>query len=205
MSRLNKLLGRIAEPETPEDRDEAWDEISAQLRRQHEQEGFLRYLIVCADHPSFDLKAHVPRIQRLLGDDKSKLMGPMLRAALVELGMPADPEGQVGRVRNGFYDPAGWPGIQAHADVPMPTTTVLVDGKEVGILKDFQLSPERVGGVVSINPSPCLDIYNVGSTKTVPLKMERFAMSKRWWNANFNEEFPEGVEDLDAIASGGEE
>ena len=81
----------------------------------------------------------------------------------------------------------------------------MVDGKEVGILKDFQLSPERVGGVVSINPSPCLDIYNVELTKTVPLKMERFAISKRWWNANFNEEFPEGVEDLDEIASGGEE
>ena len=86
-----------------------------------------------------------------------------------------------------------------------PAATVLVNGKEVGILKDFQLSTDRVGGVVSINPSPCLDIYNVELTKAVPLKMERFAVSKRWWNANFNEEFPEGVEDLDEIASGGEE
>ncbi len=71
MSDINKLLGRVAEPETPEDRDEAWNEISAQLRRQHEQEGFLRYLIACAGHSSFDLKAHVPRIKRLLGYDKS--------------------------------------------------------------------------------------------------------------------------------------
>jgi hypothetical protein len=74
MSRINQLLGRVAEPETPEDRDEAWNEISAQLQRQHEQEGFLRYLIACAGHSSFDLKAHVPRIKRLLGDGKSKLM-----------------------------------------------------------------------------------------------------------------------------------
>lgn len=86
-----------------------------------------------------------------------------------------------------------------------PAVTVLVNGKEVGILKDFQLSPERVGEVVSINPSPCFDIVDVGSTKTVPLKMERLAISKRWWNAHLNEEFPEGVVDLDEFASGGEE
>ena len=96
MSEINKLLGRIAEPETPEDRDEAWNEISVQLGRQYEQEQFLRYLIACAGHSSFDLKAHVPRINRLLGDDKSKLMDlskemdHLRQTILNELGVSED-------------------------------------------------------------------------------------------------------------------
>lgn len=96
MSRINQLLGRVAEPETPEDRDEAWNEISVQLERQYEQEQFLRYLIACAGHSSFDLKAHVPRINRLLGDDKSKLMDlskemdHLRQAILNELGVSED-------------------------------------------------------------------------------------------------------------------
>jgi hypothetical protein len=32
-------------------------------------EGFLRYLLVCSSHENFDLKAHVPRIKRILGDE----------------------------------------------------------------------------------------------------------------------------------------
>lgn len=28
---------------------------------------FLRYLLACSEHKTFDLKAHVPRIQRILG------------------------------------------------------------------------------------------------------------------------------------------
>ena len=56
---------------------------------------------------------------------------PTLRAALVELGMPADPEGQVGRVRNGFYDPVIQPAIQAHSEVELASVPVsIVLGEE---------------------------------------------------------------------------
>jgi hypothetical protein len=35
----------------------------------HEAEQFLRYLLACSTHPTpFDLKAHVPRIKRILGE-----------------------------------------------------------------------------------------------------------------------------------------
>tara|TARA_R110000824_G_scaffold61864_2_gene164140 strand:- start:674 stop:1141 length:468 start_codon:yes stop_codon:yes gene_type:complete len=39
----------------------------------NQAEEFLRYLLSCSTHPpgSFDLKAHVPRIQRILGIDEA--------------------------------------------------------------------------------------------------------------------------------------
>lgn len=33
-----------------------------------DMEKFLRYLISCSEHESFDLAAHVPRIKRILGE-----------------------------------------------------------------------------------------------------------------------------------------
>lgn len=113
MSEINKLLGRVAEPETPEDRDEAWNEISAQLERQYEQEQFLRYLIACAGHSSFDLKAHVPRINRLLGNDESKLMAKEMdqlrQASLNGLGVSEDMLGSYATSSRALPEANSWP------------------------------------------------------------------------------------------------
>ena len=38
----------------------------------HEAKAFLRYLLACATHSEFDLKAHVPRIERILGYKKKE-------------------------------------------------------------------------------------------------------------------------------------
>jgi len=45
--------------------------IYKKRRGSHEAEQFLRYLLACSHHAAvFDLPAHVPRIQRILGEDK---------------------------------------------------------------------------------------------------------------------------------------
>ena len=48
------------------------DEEEGELMSNHEAEQFLRYLLACSHHAAvFDLPAHVPRIQRILGVDET--------------------------------------------------------------------------------------------------------------------------------------